>query len=72
MPLTQGDDFYYNEQGYMVLTGAYLLKRGTCCGNGCKHCPYRYENVPEPRRSELRRAHPKMPEDARDPSAELP
>ena len=47
------EDFYYNEQGYMVLTAKYLLDRGYCCGNGCKHCPYDYENVSEPRRSEL-------------------
>ena len=52
--LIEGEDFYYNEQGYMVLTAQYLSKRGFCCGNGCKHCPYDYEAVPEPRRSELR------------------
>jgi hypothetical protein len=51
--LIEGEDFYYNEQGYMVLTAHYLLRRGFCCGNGCKHCPYYYEAVPEPRRSEL-------------------
>lgn len=37
----------------MVLTAKYLLNRGYCCGNGCKHCPYGYEAVPEPRKSEL-------------------
>jgi hypothetical protein len=26
--------------GLFVLTGAYLLARGTCCDNGCRHCPY--------------------------------
>jgi uncharacterized protein DUF5522 len=34
------DDFYYSEQGYIVFTEKYLLKRGYCCQNGCKHCPY--------------------------------
>jgi hypothetical protein len=24
----------------MVFTAAYLLRRGMCCGNGCRHCPY--------------------------------
>jgi hypothetical protein len=52
--LIEGEDFYYNEQGLMVLTEKYHLEKGYCCGNGCKHCPYDYENVPEPRRSELR------------------
>ena len=51
--LTEGEDFYYNEQGYIVLTAKYHLERGNCCGNGCKHCPYNYINVPEPNRSEL-------------------
>jgi hypothetical protein len=51
--LTEGIDFYYNDDGFMVLTKNYLLDRGYCCGNGCRHCPYQYERVPEPRRSEL-------------------
>ncbi|MBP1652551.1 MAG: hypothetical protein H6Q26_2708 [Bacteroidetes bacterium] len=46
--LKEGIDFYYNEDGYVVLTAAFLLKRGYCCGNGCRHCPYDYEKVPEP------------------------
>jgi hypothetical protein len=49
----EGEDFYYNEQGYTVLTEKYHLDRGYCCGNGCMHCPYDYERVSEPRRSEL-------------------
>jgi hypothetical protein len=24
----------------MVFTAAYHLKRGSCCGSGCRHCPY--------------------------------
>ena len=51
--LIEGEDFYYNEQGYIVLTAEYHLERGHCCGNGCIHCPYRYKNVPEPKRSQL-------------------
>ena len=43
-----------NEDGLIVLTGQYHLEKGYCCGNGCKHCPYDYINVPEPRRSELK------------------
>ncbi|WP_315818843.1 DUF5522 domain-containing protein [Paraflavitalea speifideaquila] len=51
--LIEGVDYYYNEQGYVVLTARYHLERGHCCGNGCLHCPFDYIQVPEPRRSEL-------------------
>jgi uncharacterized protein DUF5522 len=51
--LIEGTDFYYNEEGYIVLTAKYHLEKGFCCGNGCKHCPYDFENVPEFKRSEL-------------------
>ena len=51
--LVEGEDYYYNAQGYIVLTEKFHLKKGYCCGNGCKHCPYEFENVPEPKRSEL-------------------
>jgi len=45
--------YYFNENGLIVLTETYLRERGYCCGNGCKHCPYEYENVPEPKRTDL-------------------
>lgn len=35
----EGIDYYF-ENGLMVLTAHYLLKRGYCCGNGCRNCPY--------------------------------
>lgn len=37
--LKEGEDFYL-ENGYRVMTKLYLTKRGYCCGNGCRHCPY--------------------------------
>ena len=51
--LVKGTDFYYDENGFFVFTEKYHLQKGYCCGNGCKHCPYNYEKVPEPKRSEL-------------------
>lgn len=51
--LSEGIDYYLNNDGYVVLTAAFLLERGYCCGNGCLHCPFRYENVPEPKKSLL-------------------
>ncbi|MEZ4883416.1 MAG: DUF5522 domain-containing protein [Chitinophagales bacterium] len=41
--LEEGIDFYFNKEGLMVLTEKYLLERGYCCKNGCKHCPYGYK-----------------------------
>ena len=35
----EDDDF---ENGLMVLTSRYLLRRGYCCEQGCRHCPYGY------------------------------
>jgi uncharacterized protein DUF5522 len=38
-PLVEGED-YYLDSGLMVLTAQFLTKRGYCCENGCRHCPY--------------------------------
>jgi hypothetical protein len=51
--LIEGEDFYYNIDGFMVLTSSYHLKRETCCGRGCLHCPYEYKNVEKERRQAL-------------------
>ncbi len=37
------DEYYYSKEGYIIFTEKYLLKRGYCCQNGCKHCPYGYD-----------------------------
>ena len=39
-PLVAGRDYYIESDGRYVFTAAYLLARGTCCGSGCRHCPY--------------------------------
>ena len=51
--LIEGEDYYFNADGYMVLTEKYHLDKGSCCGYGCTHCPFHYENVEEPKRSLL-------------------
>jgi Family of unknown function (DUF5522) len=38
-------DFYYDKEGRRVMTESYHKRRGSCCGNRCKHCPYDYKNV---------------------------
>jgi hypothetical protein len=38
--------------GYVVMTELAHLDRGTCCGSGCRHCPYAHAKVaPEIRAS---------------------
>jgi len=39
LPALQPGDFYF-DRGLMVLSRHYHLRRGYCCGNGCRHCPY--------------------------------
>lgn len=36
-------DYYLTPEGYRVFTEKYLLKRGYCCQNGCRHCPYGFD-----------------------------
>ena len=38
----EAEDYYVSEEGYIVFTEKYLLKRGYCCKSGCRHCPYGY------------------------------
>jgi hypothetical protein len=40
----QQPDWYF-EGGLLVYTAAYHLKRGYCCGSGCRHCPYEPKHV---------------------------
>lgn len=39
------EDYYHSEDGYIVYTEKYHLKRGYCCQNSCKHCPYGFNKV---------------------------
>jgi hypothetical protein len=49
----EGEDFYFDESGLIVMTEKYHLERGFCCGNGCRHCPFDYQNVNQEKRIEL-------------------
>lgn len=31
---------YYIEGERVIFTALAHIKRGSCCGNGCRHCPY--------------------------------
>lgn len=44
--LIEGLDFYFeNRDGikFKVFTAHYLSKRGFCCKNNCRHCPYGFK-----------------------------
>lgn len=45
-PLKEDEDYYF-ENGLMVLTARYLLRRGYCCEQGCRNCPYGFVNNDE-------------------------
>ncbi len=51
--LVNNEDYYFDESGLMIFTENYLLQKGECCGNGCRHCPFNYKNVPEKKRNIL-------------------
>lgn len=41
--LIEGVDYYFEERDgikYKVFTEHYHSKRGFCCKNRCRHCPY--------------------------------
>jgi hypothetical protein len=43
---------YYMEGANLVFTAAYHLKRGYCCGSGCRHCPYGGPKIAESKSAE--------------------
>lgn len=45
IPGLDDEDYYYTDDGFIVFTAAYHLKRGYCCKNGCRHCPYGYKKA---------------------------
>ena len=51
--MTEGIEYYINKEGKWVFTEKYHQARGYCCGQGCKHCAYNYEAVPEPVKKRL-------------------
>lgn len=51
-----GEEFYVDPgTGWRVFTEVGLRRRGSCCGSGCRHCPYAHEAVPVEQRPRLAR-----------------
>jgi len=41
-----GQEFYTDpDTGFRVMTRVAHLKRGSCCGGRCRHCPFNHEGV---------------------------
>ena len=40
MPESGAEVLGYWDGPYWVFTEAHHLRRGTCCGNRCRHCPF--------------------------------
>lgn len=41
LAVTAGHPTYRDpETGFYVMTAAALRKQGSCCGRGCRHCPW--------------------------------
>lgn len=39
--VAQGQPGYFDpDSGLFVLTAAHLGRQSTCCGKGCRHCPW--------------------------------
>lgn len=51
MPRARAGEFYFTQDGRMAFTARYHLRRGYCCGSGCRHCPY--DGSGRPRREVL-------------------
>jgi hypothetical protein len=39
--IEQNDYYIDKNSGLFVFTESYHLKRGYCCKNNCRHCPYK-------------------------------
>lgn len=36
---------YYLENDRVIFTAGFHLRRGSCCGNSCRHCPYEPKHI---------------------------
>jgi len=45
------EDYYLSDEGFIVFTEAYHLKRGYCCQSNCRHCPWKKRDPIDKRQS---------------------
>jgi hypothetical protein len=58
--LNEGD--FYQEGAVVVYTEQFHLRRGYCCGSGCRHCPFDSSRV-NPASPRLAAQAEKLPSD---------
>lgn len=49
------------DTGLMVLTSVYLKEQGSCCGGGCRHCPWPKDEQQRAGRPDSEPAWPFLP-----------
>ncbi len=40
VPMEDPDDWIIDSNGFYVATRSFLIRRGYCCANQCRNCPY--------------------------------
>eukprot|EP00758_Cryptobia_borreli_P001689 Tbor_TRINITY_DN2450_c0_g1::TRINITY_DN2450_c0_g1_i1::g.2590::m.2590/K00798/MMAB, pduO; cob(I)alamin adenosyltransferase len=53
-----GQTYTDPDSGLMVFTREAHLERGSCCGGGCRHCPYNHVNVNPSKRAFIAKKYP--------------
>jgi len=60
----KGDKSYTDpDTGYRVITELGHLARGSCCGCGCRHCPFAHDKVPANKRGQAAKVPTLLHED---------
>jgi hypothetical protein len=67
-----GIDYYLNDDGLMIFTAAFHIKRGYCCESGCRHCPYDKNSDRHPHTGKFTDLAPNYNKAARLDRGELP
>ncbi len=39
------EEYYISNDGYVIFTEKYHLKRGYCCDSNCINCPYQKKKI---------------------------
>jgi len=48
LPALEPEDYYFDGPN-LVFTAVFHRKRGYCCGSGCRHCPFGFQEQEQPK-----------------------